>query len=95
MSPFKKNEQIEVGLLYVFKKTALLISGPFFSILMFQLHKKYPLYSGASVSFCQDNIRYMVGVTRSVDPLAPLKKNSAFTKPLHEILDDTSSITHV
>jgi len=60
---------------------------------MFQLHKKYPLYSGAPISFCQDNIRYMVGVTRSVDPLAPLKKNSAFTKPLHEILDETTIIT--
>ena len=71
------------------------LSGTVFFILMFQLHKKYPLYSGASVSFCQDNIRYIVGVTRSVDPLAPLKKNAAFTKPLHEILDETTIITHV
>jgi hypothetical protein len=62
---------------------------------MFQLHRKYPLYSGVLVSFCQDNIRCVVGATRSVEPLAPLKKNSAFTKPLHEILDETTIIKHV
>jgi hypothetical protein len=32
----------------------------------------------------------MVGVTPSTDLLAPFKKNSAFTKPLHEVLDETA-----
>ncbi|PSN29608.1 hypothetical protein C0J52_26346 [Blattella germanica] len=53
-----------------------------------ELHEKYPLYSGAPISFWQGNINKMVGVTRSVDPLTPFKRNSAFTKPLDQVLDE-------
>lgn len=55
---------------------------------MLQLHKKYPLYSATPVSFYQDDKEHLVGLTPTVDPLAIFKKNSAFTKPLHEILDE-------
>jgi hypothetical protein len=59
----------------------------FLVVSMFQLHKKYPLYSRTPVSFYQDNKGHLVGLTPAIDPLAIFKKNSAFTKPLHEILD--------
>jgi hypothetical protein len=55
---------------------------------MLQLHKKYPLYGGTPVSFYQDEKGHLVGLTPAVDPLAIFKKNSAFTKPLNEILDE-------
>jgi hypothetical protein len=55
---------------------------------MLQLHKKYPLYSDTPVSFYQDNKGHLVGLTPAVDPLAIFKKNSAFTKPLHEMRDE-------
>lgn len=58
---------------------------------MLQLHKKYPLYNDASVSFCQSNTGHMVGVTRSAGPLSLFKKNSAFTKPLQEVLDEQAT----
>jgi hypothetical protein len=55
---------------------------------MLQLYKKYPLYGGTPVSFCHDGKGHLLGLTPAVDPLAIFKKNSAFTKPLHEILDE-------
>jgi hypothetical protein len=58
---------------------------------MLQLHKKYPLHNVVPVSFCQSNTGHMIGVTRSNDPLSPFKKNSAFTKPLQEILDEPTA----
>ncbi|XP_023706366.1 uncharacterized protein LOC111863852 [Cryptotermes secundus] len=53
-----------------------------------KLHKKYPLHRGAPRSFYQDDRGHLVGLTPAADPLAIFKKNSAFTKPLHEILDN-------
>jgi hypothetical protein len=55
---------------------------------MLQLHEKYPLYRCTPVSFYQDNKGHPVGLSPAVDPLAIFKKNSTFTKPLHEILDE-------
>ena len=57
-------------------------------ISLFQLHTKYPLHTSAPVTFWHANIPKMPGVTRRVDPLQPFKKNSAFTKPLNEVLDE-------
>jgi hypothetical protein len=55
---------------------------------MLQLHKKYPLYRCPPVSFYQDNKGHLVGLTPAVDPLTIFKMNSAFTKSLHEALDE-------
>ncbi|XP_069699513.1 sperm-associated antigen 8-like isoform X2 [Periplaneta americana] len=57
-----------------------------------ETHKKYPLYSDAPISFWQSNRNCIDGLTRSVDPVTPFKRNSAFTKPWEEILDDPDPI---
>ncbi|KAJ9601089.1 hypothetical protein L9F63_000755 [Diploptera punctata] len=53
-----------------------------------ELHKKFPLYTGAPLTFWHDNVHKLAGVSRSVDPLQPFKRNSAFTRPLGEVLDE-------
>jgi hypothetical protein len=58
---------------------------------MLQLHKKYPLHNDVTVSFCRSNMEHMVGITCPYDPLSPFKKNSAFTKPLQEVLEEQTT----
>nr|CAD7442638.1 unnamed protein product [Timema bartmani] len=55
------------------------------------LYKKYPLYKDPPLSYWLQNKQNIQGITTPPDYLQPFKKNTAFSKPLEEILDEPHS----
>nr|CAD7396742.1 unnamed protein product [Timema poppensis] len=56
-----------------------------------KLYKKYPLYKDPPLSYWLQNKQNIQGITTPPDHLQPFKKNTTFSKPLEEILDEPHS----